>query len=631
MTTTPTIDLISYKNTVADTTGNNSSKSYMENSSDFSNVLENANKSYSANNETEKNNDNQQNSKVADTSNKKEQTDSLANTAEKKEDTNIENKVDNNEKNTQGRSSDDNNSEVVNDYEDTENVDNKITEDINPSEDKAETLEEKVEALRKLIEASGGMEEFEKANLAKINEKIKSLGINIDEATIKELIRKVNNVGNNIANLQTGSTEITKEPAQITQGAQATQAQPQSEINSNMIENADIKLSATEEKVIDALTLNAQVEKPSDKLNVDNKISENVDLLESTKTKTANESVDFIKTLANFQSSKNTDVNAQTKSDNVANQQINNLQQESTAGPLVEASQEVITSNQDAGDEVSSSEVKQNVKTISNKTSLTQEVLDKLNAKIVSMDNTSANTNTNTNTNSNNFSNQQTAQEQVVKISLESNSAVQSDIKNVETANLQGTTNQTNFAKTFDSIQSQSSPQVAYVYKEIDDSEIISQLNNKLSALKDEGTTKINIVLKPEHLGKISLELINSKEGITAQMTTDNPQVKEVLDKTLNSLRENLSSHGVNVNNVSVKVEETQKQSNETLNFEDNRSNQGNQDSSENPKQNNGKSFKFAEEVDNFVKVSDVDEEIFTAGEKSVSIDSNLGRISYKV
>ena len=61
---------------------------------------------------------------------------------------------------------------------------------------------------------------------------------------------------------------------------------------------------------------------------------------------------------------------------------------------------------------------------------------------------------------------------------------------------------------------------------------------------------------------------MNSKDGIVAKMTTDNQQVKELFDKNVEALKNNLSSQGVNVNNI--KVECTNESSNNAMNFERN-------------------------------------------------------------
>ncbi len=103
---------------------------------------------------------------------------------------------------------------------------------------------------------------------------------------------------------------------------------------------------------------------------------------------------------------------------------------------------------------------------------------------------------------------------------------------------------------------------------------IMNQLNAKFNEMQQAGQNKVSMVLQPESLGKVSVEIINSKDGIVAKMTTDNQQVKELFDKSVESLKSNLSSQGINVNNI--KVECTQESSNNAMGFEREQFNQSN-------------------------------------------------------
>lgn len=191
---------------------------------------------------------------------------------------------------------------------------------------------------------------------------------------------------------------------------------------------------------------------------------------------------------------------------------------------------------------------KQVIKDALSTSSLTQEMLDKTDARVVSVSTSSDSSSSN----SNNLLNQQNAQEQAVKLSLESSNST-----------LQGTadslTQPSSFDKTLQSVQTPPQAQ-AHTSHELSKADILSQIHTRLNNFQDDASSKVTIILKPESLGKIHLELVTSKEGLTAQMTTDNVQVKELLDKNLEGLKETLSNQGVNVNNVSVKVSETQKQ-----------------------------------------------------------------------
>ena len=103
---------------------------------------------------------------------------------------------------------------------------------------------------------------------------------------------------------------------------------------------------------------------------------------------------------------------------------------------------------------------------------------------------------------------------------------------------------------------------------------ITGHFNNKeqFEEMQKSGNNKVSIILQPENLGKVSVEIMNSKDGIVAKMTTDSQQVKELFDKNVEALKSNLSSQGVNVNNI--KVECSQESANHAMNFEQQQFNQ---------------------------------------------------------
>ena len=103
---------------------------------------------------------------------------------------------------------------------------------------------------------------------------------------------------------------------------------------------------------------------------------------------------------------------------------------------------------------------------------------------------------------------------------------------------------------------------------QLNQNDILSQINAKFEQLQQQSSNKVSIVLQPESLGKVSVEIMNTKEGIVAKMTAESNQVKELFDKSLDSLKSSLAAQGVNVN--SIKVESAQESSNNAMNFERN-------------------------------------------------------------
>ncbi len=84
--------------------------------------------------------------------------------------------------------------------------------------------------------------------------------------------------------------------------------------------------------------------------------------------------------------------------------------------------------------------------------------------------------------------------------------------------------------------------------------DIIAQIHTKLQALNSTNNTKLSMVLNPESLGKVQIQLTNTSDGMLAEFTVASQQVKDILDSSLHQLKDTLSAQGVHVNDVSVKV-----------------------------------------------------------------------------
>ena len=103
-------------------------------------------------------------------------------------------------------------------------------------------------------------------------------------------------------------------------------------------------------------------------------------------------------------------------------------------------------------------------------------------------------------------------------------------------------------------------PQASAKPVEISSNKIIEQITKQMEGLYN--NSKVNIVLNPESLGKVNIQLINTKDGLTAQFMVTTQDAKDLLMKGLDGLRESLTAHGVGVENVSVKLNNTQKSEN---------------------------------------------------------------------
>lgn len=66
--------------------------------------------------------------------------------------------------------------------------------------------------------------------------------------------------------------------------------------------------------------------------------------------------------------------------------------------------------------------------------------------------------------------------------------------------------------------------------------------------------TDMIIKLKPEHLGKVSLQISMENGVLTAKFMAESRMVKEVIEANINNLKQNLTNQGIKVDQVSVQV-----------------------------------------------------------------------------
>ena len=64
----------------------------------------------------------------------------------------------------------------------------------------------------------------------------------------------------------------------------------------------------------------------------------------------------------------------------------------------------------------------------------------------------------------------------------------------------------------------------------------------------------MEIHLKPDSLGRLSLKIIHERGEILAKITTENQQVKEILESNMQMLKDALEESGFNVQSLSVSV-----------------------------------------------------------------------------
>ena len=105
------------------------------------------------------------------------------------------------------------------------------------------------------------------------------------------------------------------------------------------------------------------------------------------------------------------------------------------------------------------------------------------------------------------------------------------------------------------------------------DNQILNQVKEATSNNLNKGTTSVSIILKPESLGRVHINLVSQNGVLTAQLTAQTQQTADVLSRNIETLRQNLIDQGVKIAEVSVKVQETSSSdgllSNDSNSFED--------------------------------------------------------------
>lgn len=263
-----------------------------------------------------------------------------------------------------------------------------------------------------------------------------------------------------------------------------------------------------------------------------------------------------------------------------------------------------------------SSQVKEVQPTQEDKVDIEQQMLDDMNVQIdeVSSSQTSSNSNN---------QNYTTAQDEVIKL----------QIQNAD--NDSNTPVTFTFDKTIKNTNPNSQIRLEGVTKELNANDILNQIGSKFEQLKDGSSTKITMTLRPNDLGRVTIELLSTANGITTNIIAQNSQVKELLDKNIDILKQQLAQQGVNVQNVQVKTVEQNSQANLNNSYNDKNGEQGqnqNNSNSRNDGQNNqnrqhkNENFKFNHS--NIIENVDFEN---THNNATTSINTLRGKISYNL
>lgn len=168
-------------------------------------------------------------------------------------------------------------------------------------------------------------------------------------------------------------------------------------------------------------------------------------------------------------------------------------------------------------------------------------------------------------------------------------------------------------------------------------SSVLNQVKEKISAETAGNKSQINIALKPENLGRVNIKLVSQDGVLTAKIITENNRVKDILNKGIENLRQNMSEQGINVGRIVVNSQESdslnQNNNREGIfkNFDGENSNMSNMN---NPQ---GKQTRSKETVLNYSgnQLPESEEESEIGGEindlSAENAEIHSGRVDYKV
>ncbi len=88
----------------------------------------------------------------------------------------------------------------------------------------------------------------------------------------------------------------------------------------------------------------------------------------------------------------------------------------------------------------------------------------------------------------------------------------------------------------------------------IDKENILEQILDKAKVVIKDKSSEMEIKLKPEFLGKLSIKLAVEKGVLTAKATVDNHEIKQLIETNMNQLKDSLNEQGLDIGAFDVSV-----------------------------------------------------------------------------
>lgn len=112
-----------------------------------------------------------------------------------------------------------------------------------------------------------------------------------------------------------------------------------------------------------------------------------------------------------------------------------------------------------------------------------------------------------------------------------------------------GGVNNTEFNRLLSSMEQQHNADVDVL------NQVVNNMKHNMTSIN--GKNSISMILNPQSLGRLNIDLISHNGILSAEIRTDNDHTKELLSKNIESLKQSLQEQGVTVGNMIVKTQES--------------------------------------------------------------------------
>lgn len=85
--------------------------------------------------------------------------------------------------------------------------------------------------------------------------------------------------------------------------------------------------------------------------------------------------------------------------------------------------------------------------------------------------------------------------------------------------------------------------------------QVVNNMKHNMTSIN--GKNSISMILNPQSLGRVNIDLVSQNGILSAEIRTENEQTKELLTRNIDSLKQSLQEQGVTVGNVIVKTQES--------------------------------------------------------------------------